>query len=137
MATTTTVLGLIKPSGNDRFDLSQHLNDNWDKLDVAVGTEVSTIVSLTDGDATPDVSAGKRFKTANTVATTITNFDGGSLGQLIMILFDDNNTKIQENANIKMQDGLDFDAVQYDSIWFIKWSATLWVEVGRHLITLL
>lgn len=37
MATTTTNLGLVKPESQDNFNLKLHFNDNWDKIDNALG----------------------------------------------------------------------------------------------------
>ena len=60
--------------------------------------------TFADADAAPSVSGGNLFKTANTGATTITQFDDGVDGQVIRILIDANTT-IQNNANIKNRSG--------------------------------
>lgn len=92
------------------------------------------IQAFSDADATPDVTGYSTFKTANTGSTTITDFDGGAIGQKITVLINDANTTIQDNANIKLQADQDFAGLQYDSIEFIQWSAGLWVETGRKII---
>lgn len=51
--------------------------------------------AIADADATPDVSAGIAFKTANTGATTITALDGALYaGELCILRIDDANTTI-------------------------------------------
>ena len=47
-----------------------------------------------DGDATPSVGGGRRFRTANTSATVITDLDAGKQGQDIIIIIGDANTTI-------------------------------------------
>lgn len=54
-------------------------------------------INFTDQDATPSVltTAGNTvFKTANTVATTITDFDDGYVGQVIHVIINDANTTV-------------------------------------------
>ena len=43
-------------------------------------------------DTTPSVASSSVVTTANAVATTITDFDGGVGGQVILVIFNDNNT---------------------------------------------
>lgn len=63
-----------------------------------------------DGDGTPDVSGQPEygnFKTGNTGATTITDFDNPNAdGQFIRVLFTDGNTTIEHNANINLEGGV-------------------------------
>jgi len=56
--------------------------------------KLSEFATFIDGDATPDVGDGNFFKTANTGATTITMFDGGSNGQVIHVVMGDSDTTI-------------------------------------------
>ena len=63
---------------------------------VRIGTMSSTPVAIADADATPDISAGTVFYTANTGATTITGFDFGAgtavNGKMFRIVVLDANT---------------------------------------------
>ncbi len=62
----------------------------------------SNIIAFADGDATPDVSGGSFFKTANTSATTITRFDGlsGRGGpKWFWLEIGDNFTTLQHSKN--------------------------------------
>jgi hypothetical protein len=97
-----------------------------------LGEDVGT---FTDGDTTPDVSGYKTYMVSNTSSTTIANFDGGSVGHRILLLFDNGNTTIESNSNIMLQSEENFDPIQYDSLELVRWSATLWVEIGRRTIT--
>jgi hypothetical protein len=57
-----------------------------------VTTEVENedlVQTITDQDATPSVKNSSQytlFKTANTVATTITDFDDGEIGQVVRVI---------------------------------------------------
>jgi ABC-type uncharacterized transport system auxiliary subunit len=82
-----------------------------------------------DGDATPDISGGSYFKTANTGATTITYFDGFKPNiHKITVLFTDANTTIKHNSNfIHLQAETDFVGA-VDDVKVFLWDGTNWVE---------
>jgi len=66
-----------------------------------------TFATFTDGDTTPSVAGNNYFKTANTGATTITDFgDPSTNGHEITIDFGDALTTIQASANIRLQGGV-------------------------------
>jgi hypothetical protein len=88
-----------------------------------------TWTTFADGDATPDVSATLGYKTANTGATTITDFDNAT-NKLIVINFGDGNTTISHNANIKLQGGVPFVGATNDSMVLVH-NGSLWLEVSR------
>jgi len=94
--------------------------------------------TFADGDATPDVSGQPEygnFKTANTGATIITDFDSPNAdGQYINVLIMDVNTTIQHNANIVLQGGIDFGgpSVVGDKLSFLYDPTTSkWYEASR------
>lgn len=65
-------------------------------------TPEDLVQSFTDQDATPSVKTTARygiFKTANTVGTTITDFDDGYTGQVIYVIINDANTTIDFTAS--------------------------------------
>ena len=65
----------------------------WDVTSGAATRLYQASIVFGDGDATPDVSAGNIFITANTGATTITDFDTSLVnGQPIWIIVNDSNT---------------------------------------------
>jgi hypothetical protein len=73
--------------------------------------------TFTDQDATPDVSAARNFKTANTAATTITMFDGGTAGQEIVVVIGDALTTIDfTGTNLKGNGGADWSPASGDHL---------------------
>lgn len=80
-------------------------------------------IAISDGDATPDLSTGQVFKTANTAPTTITNFDGCIDGDEREVHFEDANTTIQHGANIKCKFATDIAGEQYDTAKFRLYSS--------------
>lgn len=60
---------------------------------------IQSIDGFTDGDTTPDVSASSFFKTANTGATSITDFDTETIAKVIVIKIEDANTTFVHGAN--------------------------------------
>jgi hypothetical protein len=57
----------------------------------------SGIYTFTSGDTTPDVSLGTVFFTA-TSAVTITNFDGGERGKIIIVTSESNGVTTLQNS---------------------------------------
>lgn len=96
--------------------------------DPSAGTEKETnamgvgikgaVESFTDADATPSVATGQvAYQTANTGATTITDFDDGYEGQTILVVLDANTTvDMSANSNIRGNTGSDFAAAANDAI---------------------
>ena len=83
--------------------------------------KLSEVATFTDGDATPDVGDGNFFKTANTGATTITMFDGGSNGQVINVLIADANTTIDfTGTNLEGNVGVDWSPIANDHMTCIS-----------------
>ncbi len=77
----------------------------------------STIGIFSDGDATPDISTGNIFKTANTSSTIITMFDSGTVGQEIKVIFGDSNTTMDfTGTNLKGNGGGDWNPAQGDHV---------------------
>jgi len=92
------------------------------------GVEATGVVTFTSLDATPDVSGGRVFKTANAGATTITDFDLGKEGKTIQVIIGDANTtfdftasSLRGNAGVDWVPGVDdhMTCVQDDAgVWF-------------------
>ena len=81
-------------------------------------------LSFTDGAVTPSVQDGNLFTTANTAATSITNFTNGWAGQIIYIRCNDANTTLTNNANIQTTTGANkllSSGVVYKLAYFDKW----------------
>lgn len=99
--------------------------------DFSVQTQIQQ--AFVDGDATPDVSTGEKWITANTGATTITDFDNPDHnGSLLFIVAGDANTTIADNANIKLQ-GDSFGPMVVDDTIMLYYQGSHWVELARKM----
>ncbi|MDD5617914.1 MAG: hypothetical protein PHG69_02365, partial [Candidatus Omnitrophica bacterium] len=78
--------GNLSTSGTAAFGSAVSIGDGWD--------------TFGDGDPAPSVAGGAIFKTSNRNPTTITSFSGVSDGQIFIVVAGDDNTTIEENANI-------------------------------------
>lgn len=77
----------------------------------------NTVQTFTAQDATPAVSGGTVFKTANASATTITMFDSAVEGQFIYVLINDANTTIDfTGTNLKGNAGVDWSPTTGDTM---------------------
>lgn len=77
----------------------------------------SIVTTFTDQDATPSVNRGRLFKTANTVATTITNFNDGIAGQMIRVVCNDAFTTIDfSGSNLKGNGAVDWTPAAGDNM---------------------
>ena len=75
--------------------------------------------SFVDGDATPDISAGTFFKTANTAPTSITDFDGNSNAWIVVRAGDDLTTIVHDPTKINLEVGLDITLAAPDILEFV------------------
>jgi hypothetical protein len=84
-------------------------------------------ISMTDGDATPDVSVSMNLLTANTNPTTITDFDGGYDGQKIYVVFSDAQTTIDfTGTNLHGNGGVDWSPGSDDHMVCAKMGSSDW-----------
>jgi len=75
-------------------------------------------LTLTADSATPSVALGDTFITANTTATSLTNFTGGVPGQQIAVLVNDANTTFDfTGTSLKGNNGVDYVASSGDVIF--------------------
>lgn len=81
-------------------------------------------VTFANADTTPSVSGARVFVTNNAGATTITTFDDAVNGQEITVIAGDNNTTIQNGANMKTVGGLNITLTTDDVVRFVKSGAT-------------
>jgi len=74
-------------------------------------------VTFTAQDATPDVSSGTVFKTANASSTSISMFDSAVDGQRIWVIVNDMNTIFDfSGTNLKGNHGIDWTPVTGDHL---------------------
>lgn len=88
-------------------------------------------IHFADQDATPTVSFHNLYFCDNTVATTITGFDDGQIGQEITIFFTTANTTIQYNSNIRLSGNKDWTPDALSALRLVKYPGYNWVEIGR------
>ena len=89
--------------------------------------------SFTDEDATPSVKGGEAFKTANTQATTITDFDNTYDGQVFSVIIGDANTTVDFTAtNLKGNGGGDWSPAVNDSMTVISDGTTKWCDISDN-----
>ena len=84
--------------------------------------------TFVDGDATPDISGGTMFRTANTGATSITDFDGNTdciihvrSGDAVTIL-------VHDAAKLVLKAGMSIAFIAGDSKWFQE-DGGIWYEM--------
>ncbi len=90
---------------------------------------VNSLSVLTASDTTPSVNNADSAKTNNSSTTTITNFDDGYDGQQFTLRVDANTT-IQNNANIKLNNSVNYTPPSGGMITFLR-DGSVWYEVSR------
>ena len=105
-------------SSNDK--LGVHDGSNW--LSVPIGKALA----FADGDTTPTVVRGERFKTANTSSTTITGFDDAQAGQIITLICLDANTTIASGLT---KTGMTIPLISGDVLTWV-YDGTSWQQIG-------
>lgn len=98
---------------------------------VKSGNPLAVIVpTLTVNSTTPSVTLGRIFVTANSSATTITNFLGGTIvGKRLDIKAGDTNTTIQNNANIILKGGVNKTLANNETISFCQITSGVWSQL--------
>jgi len=83
--------------------------------------------TFVDGDATPDISAGTFFKTGNTGATLITDFDGNTDCLIHVRSGDGNTTLVHDAAKLVLKAGFSVAFPAGDAKWFEE-DGGIWYE---------
>jgi len=88
---------------------------------------------FTPGDTSPNISAAKRWITANAGVgvTTITSLQGGKRGDIRQIYAYDNHTILQHSSNLKLQNSMDYIMNYGDNITLFCIGSNTWYEIGR------
>jgi hypothetical protein len=98
---------------------------------ITTPTSRSVIIGeLTVNSATPSIVGFNVWTTANTSATTITNFTGGVTGQTITLLFTDANTTLTDGTNLKLAGAFSSTA---DDTMTLFYNGTAWYEMSRSV----
>jgi len=95
------------------------------------GWRLLPVATFTNADTTPSVKGGTLFKTNNSGATTITNFDDAVEGTIIIIYCGDANTTI-DRTNAHLSGGVNFTCTAEDMIALVK-IGSLWKELFRSV----
>lgn len=92
-----------------------------------------TPVTFAAGDATPAVTGGTVFKTANVAPTTITMFDSAVDGQTIWVLINDANTTIDfTGTNLKGNAGADWSPTTGDTLQAVFISPSWYCRISDN-----
>src|SRR5688572_22912821 len=91
---------------------------------------IFTPLTFADQDTTPSVRDGFLYVVTNTVGATITDFDDGVAGQMILLSFTDANTTITDGGNIALSAA--FTGSANDTMILVK-VGTTWQEVARSV----
>jgi hypothetical protein len=91
---------------------------------------------LEPDDGTPDVGAQTMWTSANTVATTITNFINGVDGQILIVRIADAFTTIQSNSGMVIKNGQDFVSDANPTTFLFVRDGSVWYEIARTSETL-
>jgi hypothetical protein len=88
---------------------------------------------FTDGDTTPSVRGATVFRTDNSTATTITDFDDAVAGQEFIVIFGDNNTTIDfTGTDLKGNNGVDFTGNTTDVMWVVYGGTNFLCDVSDN-----
>jgi hypothetical protein len=117
---TQTVHWIIgAPSGVGNYASAIAPGTTWDGS-LSWGT-------FADGDTTPDIAANIGWATANTGATSITDFEGQT-NKMIFVFFGDGNTTVVHDATkIVLQLGFSVTFSQNDMVTFVDRSG-IWYQ---------
>lgn len=114
--------GDLKIAGDLTIDGTSTLTGN---VTLASMLDFGSYTAFTDQDATPSVANGSLFKTVNTVATTITQFDGSTDGQFIAVWINDAFTTMDfSGAGFKGNNGVDIILQTNDLVFGVYESST-------------
>ncbi len=93
--------------------------------------ENGAICILEAGSSTPSVASSNVFRTANLSTTTINQFAGGVVGQVVTIIFNDNYTNIANSNQIQLAGSQNFTGQSGDTLTVVCKSPGQWCEIGR------
>lgn len=97
---------------------------------VCAVTDNGNICVLETG-STPSVASSNVFYTGNSVATTITQFASGVIGQVITVIFNDNSTIIANSSQIQLAGSQNLTGQSGDTLTLVCKAAGQWCEIGR------
>lgn len=111
----------IQQIGRDSFGYNYAFN-------ISPAGSTRTIGIMSGGDATPNISTYRVWKTS-LAGATITNFDGCVSEDVRHIIFSNGNTTIRNNANIILSKGVDLVGEENKTITFV-YDGSVWYELS-------
>lgn len=90
---------------------------------------VQGVLTYQDGDATPLVRFTRTISISNSSPTTIVGFDGPTVGQLLILSFNDSNTTVNRD-NAYLAGGANFVSTNHDVLALI-YDSNGWKEISR------
>lgn len=100
----------------------------------SIRTTQSGVVTFVDGDTTPSVGGGAVFVTANTGNTSVTQFDNGTPGQRVVVVFGDAKTTLVNGTNLKVNGGANFTGAAGNVKQFVTSDGTVFREVSQPTV---
>ena len=92
--------------------------------------------TATDADTTPTVANSSTLYLANTGATSITDFDNGTEGQILEVIATNANTTLVHSANLTLTGSTNIAMTAYSSVTFRRVPTSIsarWVEIARSI----
>ena len=130
---TASIFSSLTVTGNatlgDALTDAHTVNGTLSVTGLATLALLTKSISYTAGDTTPSVLNASFMDIANSGAVTISNFDDGVNGQVIVLHFQDANTTINR-ANAYLSGGVNFVSSANDTLTLIR-VANVWTEVAR------
>lgn len=133
-ASTTGDLSLHKPASGDT-GWGTLVNGNFDTIDAQV-TDLNKGVwkaeaAFADADTTPSIGSGGLFRTANTGATTITDFDDPEDNPIIVVRIADANTTIADGSGIELASNVNTTFASGEVLMFY-YDGTDFIQIGEY-----
>jgi hypothetical protein len=118
--------------GDSTISTAVQFGSDAEKTNKCFNNHPLSVQTLTSNSGNPSVgnALNERWNTSNSVATTITGFQDGYLGQVVTLLVNDTNTSFQHNAGLILRGGTNFTATNGTLIQFVR-DPTLWREFSR------
>jgi len=125
IAGATTITGVLTVAGANPTVMNDELQIVNDRISFGV-------VVMATADTTPDVGGGTVFTLTNAGPTSITNFDSGASGQLLIIEFADANSTIVDGGLIQLSGGVNFVSTGGDMLSLVR-IGSVWFETSRSV----
>lgn len=117
--------------------LEQRIRVLEENLGVAGGAEIdidTTPLTFDDGDTTPSVAEADHnqlYICGNSGATSITDFDDGTEGQFIEVLFTTGNTTLVDGSGLQLNNSTNYSPPTDTIMGFRRYSGS-WYERSRR-----